>query len=92
MTTEDLDMNAVMDNLQKAKETPGDGAERVKQTKQGYSSRANYVIGCEECGWEAERIQARGVVRKVLDGNDDNVRCSACGSGGVYVDEKGGVN
>ena len=84
-----FDMDKALGNLEKAKEVPGDGAERAdKGSKQAYSSRANYVVGCADCDWEAERIQARGVVRKVLDGNDKNVRCSACGSSDVFVNEK----
>ena len=82
------DIETALNNLKKAKEIPGDGAERVdKTTKQGYSSRANYIIGCSDCGWSDERIQARGVVRKVLNGNNNAV-CTNCGSQEVYVEEK----
>jgi hypothetical protein len=85
----DFNLDDALGNLEEAKKIPGDGAERVdKTTKQGYSSRANYEIGCDDCEWSAERIQARGVVRKVLEGNDDNVHCTSCGSENVYVDEK----
>ena len=85
----DFDLDAALGNLKKAKNTVGDGAERAKKnSKQSYSSRANYEIGCSDCGWSAERIQARGVIRKVLTGNDENVTCTKCGSGAVYVDEK----
>ena len=84
----DFNLDDALNNLEKAKGSPGDGADRVKNTKQGYSSRANYEIGCKDCDWSAERIQARGVVRKVLDGNDDSVYCSSCGSSEVYVTEK----
>ena len=84
----DFNLDDALNNLEKAKESPGDGADRVKNTKQGYSSRANYVVGCKDCDWSAERIQARGVVRKVLDGNDDSVYCSSCGSSEIYVNEK----
>lgn len=95
---EETDLDAMMENLEKAKQTPGDGAERRKQkarrsrkrnvqdtTDPDYKRDANYRFACPECDWEAYRKQARQSVRKIVK-NPDRGQCGKCGHEGLTVE------
>lgn len=86
-------MEAMMENLKKAKELDEDPTEKRRQrarrkggTDADYESRANYRFGCHDCDHEAFRIQARGSVKKVVEADGENARCPMCGSDDVFVE------
>lgn len=95
---EKSDLEKMMNNLEKAKNAPGDGRERGKKktrraknrnvkdtTDRDYVKNANYRFACPECDWEAYRKQARGKVKKIVR-NPDRGECRECGHVGLTVE------
>jgi DNA-directed RNA polymerase subunit M/transcription elongation factor TFIIS len=70
----------MLDNLEKAKNSPGDGAEAVPEVdNQSYEDKANYKLTCTECGQEIYRIQLKGRVRDDAESDRNYVQCAECG-------------
>lgn len=95
---DDSKLDAMLDNLEQAKQIEGDGRERGRQkaqqasqqtvtdtTDEEYRQDANYRFSCPECDWEAYRKQARGKVREIVN-NPERGECRACGAIGLAVE------
>lgn len=92
----DLDMDAVMDNLEKGKDVDPDDAKAKRERKartlksdeelhEEYREDANYKVDCPECSYTAYRKALKGSVREAWEAG--TIKCAECGHEDVTLSE-----